>query len=166
MSSADPQIVEFGPYRVIGMSCVSKNENGEFSRLWDAPDGFLARKAEVQTASAGHALFGLCRCVPGVTDGSFQYIAAAPATRKAAVPEGVVEASIAGCTYAGFQVSSLAEISQAWAQTGAWMEAHPEWEPYCGPDGCDCENHPSFELYPPDFCEKGELFVFVPLRKK
>jgi len=164
--SEDVKIVEFGPYRAIGMGCVAKNEHGEFADLWMRESGFLKRMHEID-ALPGIGSFGLCRCAPGVTDGSFEYIAALPAKPDAPVPEGMVEAPIPAGTYAVFTAPSLAEIPQTWSATQAWMASHPEWKSYCEPTdtGCDCIDHPNFELYPPGFNGENELFIYIPLRK-
>lgn len=159
-----PQLVEFGPYRVIGTRCVSKNENGEFSAMWEKD--FLPRLREIAALPGADFLVGLCRCLPGVTDGSFEYIAAMPAAADAPIPEGMVEAQIAAATYAVFPVAGLANIMQAWGELGPWLESHPEWEGYCTPAGCDCETHPGFELYPATFSQDGKLFIYLPVRKK
>lgn len=165
--AAEPQVVEFGPYRIIGMRYAGKNENGEIPALWDREGGFIARMGEIKTPPANAGVcFGLCRCLPGVTDGSFEYIAALPAAADAPVPDGMVEARIAAGAYAAFPVPSLAGLMEAWNTTGAWMAAHPEWEACCGPGGCDCANHPCFELYPPGFDGQGGLFIYVPVRRR
>jgi predicted transcriptional regulator YdeE len=164
-------MVQYGPLRVIGMSYIGPNQNGEVPALWDGPDGFIARFGEVVSPpeatygdSGRHPAFGMCRCVPGATDGTFEYIAAAPATADAAVPGGMVEARIPEATYAAFEVPSLAEIGPGWEAAMAWMGGHPEWTGYCWSESCDCASHPCFELYPPEFGEDGRLFIYMPVR--
>jgi len=159
-----PRLVEFGPYRVIGARYAGKNEHGEMTALWERD--FLPRMGEVEMLAGTPCAFGLCRCLPGATDGSFEYIAAVPAPADAPIPAGMVEARIAAATYAVFPVAGLAAVMEAWGAIGPWLEAHPEWEGYCGPDGCDCATHPGFELYPPTFSADGKLFIYVPVRKK
>lgn len=161
-----PQIVEFGPFRVIGMSYKGKNENKEITELWGGPNGFITRVKEVETPETTDFSVGLCRCIPGVTDGSFEYIAGLPAKDDAPIPNGMVEANIAFGTYAVFPVESLDVLGDAWPKAYTWFESHPEWEGYCTPEKCDCENHPSFELYPADFGKDGKLFIYIPIHKK
>ncbi|MCE5198914.1 MAG: GyrI-like domain-containing protein [Armatimonadota bacterium] len=163
---AEPQIVEFGPYRVIGMRYAGKNENAEIKAMWDGENGFLSRMSEIDTTSGECMSFGLCRCIPGVTDGSFEYIAALPANPDALVPEGMVEASIGAATYAVFTVPSLGEISQVWTESMAWLAAHPNWDGYCNETACECADYPGFELYPADFGVTGKLFLYMPVRPK
>jgi len=161
-AAKEPQIVEFGPYRVIGMRYAGKNAQDEVKALWET---FFPRMGEVERpAGCGYA-FGLCRCLPGVTDGSFEYIAALPATPEAPMPEGMVEAPVAAASYVAFPVPSLAVIKQAWDALGPWIAAHPEWEPYCGLTACQCPTHPTFELYPPDYTG-GAFFIYMPVRRK
>lgn len=169
-AATEPQVVEFGPYRVIGMRYVGKNEQGEIPAMWGGETGFVARMGEIKTPAGCPCIsFGLCRCLPGATDGSFEYIAALPATPDAPIPAGMVEARIAGGSYVAFPVASLAELMPAWGQLGAWLAAHPEWQAYCGDPvakTCDCENHPTFELYPAQFATDGKLFIYMPIRPR
>lgn len=161
MANPAYELVEFGPYRVIGCRCAGKNENGEFSLLWG---DFLQRMPEVVKPEGADFSVGLCRCLPGVSDGSFEYIAAVPATADAPVPAGMVEVQVAAATYVVFPIASLADIMRGWEQVGPWLESHPEWEGYCGPAGCDCATHPSFELYPSTFPQDGKLYIYMPVR--
>lgn len=158
----EPQIVEFGPYRVIGMSYVGKNAQGEIPAMWGQ---FGPRMGELHEGPCQGA-FGLCRCAPGAGEGAFEYLAAAPVEAGTAVPEGMVEAAIPASTYVVFQVPNLEAIHQAWEACGAWMQSHPEWEGYCQPtaEGCDCIANPSFEYYPPNWNPQAELFIYMPVR--
>ena len=158
----EPQIVEFGPYRVIGMSLIGKPESMDFSGLWQKLHprwGEIASLPEV-------GFFGVCRCIPGVTDGSFEYIACLPVADDAAVPEGMVEAQIGKATYAAFEIDGLAQVSAGYEAAGKWIAEHPSWESCCCEGNCDCAHFPWFELYPPDFHPQGKLFIYAPLRPK
>jgi predicted transcriptional regulator YdeE len=161
--SLEPQIIEFGPYRVIGIARVAKG-GPDCKAAWDAPDGFLAHMDEITTECEGFSV-GICRCLPGVTDGSFEYIAARPVQLQATIPDGMAEVQLGGGTYLVFPVASLTEISQAWPYAISWLESHPEWTPFCGKEGCDCAHYPSFELYPPEFDGNGPLYLYFPVRK-
>lgn len=161
----EPQIAEFGPCRVIGMSAAAKT-GPDCAGLWHGPQGVIARLGEIEAAAGeGHpASFGLCRCLPGVTDGSFEYLAGIMATPASKVPKGMVEAHIPAGRYAVFTVQGLHQIGQAWEASRAWLAAHPEWESFCSPEQCDCATHPAFEFYPPEFPGSGKLFIYVPIR--
>jgi predicted transcriptional regulator YdeE len=161
--SSEPRIEQFGPVRVIGLSCKGKNENGEFSALWEK---FIPRHCEITTPKDMHLFLGICRCIPGRTDGSFEYIAALSAAEDASVPEGMMVLQIPKCSYVVFPVRNLKEIMQAWQGTRGWLEAHPEWKTYCGPNQpCDCAHYPCFELYPPEFNGTNGLFIYIPVHK-
>ncbi|HEY3376286.1 MAG TPA: effector binding domain-containing protein [Armatimonadota bacterium] len=162
--NAVPQLVEFGPYRVIGTRYAGKNEHNEIPTMWQRD--FLPRMQEVVKADGADFSVGLCHCLPEVRDGSFEYIAAVPTTADAPIPAAMVETRIAAATYIAFPVASLAELKQAWELLAPWLEAHPEWEGYCTPNGCDCATHPGFELYPATFGVDGKLFIYLPVRKK
>ncbi len=163
-SASEPRFIEFGPYRVIGVGRVAKG-SPDCVAAWDDGSGFIARMGEVEPSEGADFLVGMVRCIPGVTDGSFQYIAARPAKPDAAIPSGMIEALIAAGTYAVFPINGLAELGPGWGRAIAWLEAHPEWLTYCNKDGCDCANHTSFEFYPPSFGEDGKMFIYFPVRK-
>ena len=157
------EIVEFGPYRIIGASCVGKNENREVPELWERE--FMPRMGEIQKPGT-YAGFGVCRCVPGFTDGTFEYIAAVEANADAPEPEGMMAVEIPHGEYAEFPVPHLSEIKHAWRSAAEALGASADWEAYCGPAGCECAAHPCFEYYPPDFENDDPLFVYIPVRRK
>ncbi len=161
-TSSEPRIIEFGPYRVIGLGRVVKG-GADCPAVWDGEGGFIARMDEVQPGA--DFLVGICRCVPGATDGSFEYIAARPAKPGAPVPKDMVEVPIPAGAFAVFSVAGIANLGPAWGQAHARLAALPGWQTYCNEDGCDCANHPAFELYPPDFTMEGEMFLYFPVRR-
>ena len=161
--AVEPLIIEFGPCRTIGIRYAGKNENNEIPQVWDKQ--LIPRMGEIRTPPNGGAAFGICRCIPGATDGSFEYIAAVETAPEAPVPAGMVAVDIPACQYAAFPVESLEQIKTVWEGTGAWFEANPGFEPFCGPNGCDCANHPGFEYYPPNW-DMGSLFVYLPVADK
>ena len=156
------QIATLGPYRAIGVHAFTRNENHEATELWKQ---FLPREREIERSQPGCA-FGLCRCIPGATDGSFEYIAAFAATADAPLPENMMAVDIPRCEYAVFPVADLSEVRQVWRAAAKAFTTSGEWEPYCGPAGCDCANRPSFEYYPPEFRGSGPLFVYIPVKPK
>lgn len=163
--SKNVEIIEFGPYRVIGMRYIGKNENGEIPALWGGENGFIKRAAEIaKSENIEKIAFGLCRCIPDVTDGTFEYIAAVPVSEDAQIPTDMVEVMIPAGTYAAFPIESLNALD--FEQLGTWLELHPEWDGFCTPTGCDCATHPNFEMYPETFCTDGKLFIYMPIRKK
>ncbi len=159
-----PSFLEFGPHRVIGIAKVAQGPP-DCVAAWDGPNGLIARLGEIEPAEGADFLVGICRCLPGVTDGSFEYIAARPAKPEAVIPDGMIEATINTSAFAVFSVAGLSELSSAWGQAMAWLEAHPEWQTYCNKDACDCANHASFELYPATFPNDGKLFLYFPVKK-
>lgn len=159
---SEPTIVSFGSYRVIGTQYVGKNENNEIPAMWDKV--FLPRMKEIKIPDGVHFCFGICRCIPGATDGSFEYIAAVPVTQDAPVPDGMVDASIPFGEYLAIPVRDLSEIHQAWCHSGDWFSDHPEWTGYCNEEGCDCAQHPGFEFYPPEFDGNGPLYIYIPIQ--
>lgn len=134
--------------------------------MWADENGFMARVGEIQVRDGQISYYGLCRCAQGAEKGAFEYIAAAPASDSAPVPEGMMEVIIPSGSYVAFPVAGLDVIGQAWQQTMEWFTANPEQKGFCdgNPNGCGCIATPSFELYPPSFNEDGKLFIYIPIQ--
>lgn len=164
-ASREPQILEYGPQRLIGLSRICKTSE-DCKNVWADETGFMKRAQEIAAPAGQTPDFGLCRCATGAEMGAFDYAAAVPAPDGADLPEGMIEIVIPAGTYAAFPVAGLSEIGQAWGETGEWLASHPEWQGFCygNPSGCGCVAHPSFEFYPPGFDERSGLFVYIPLQ--
>jgi predicted transcriptional regulator YdeE len=156
------EVIEFGPTRGVGVAMQAVGGGGDFAGLWT--QRLLPRGGEIARPEGGVA-FGVCRCVPGATDGTFEYVALLEATAEAAVPAGMIAIDIPRGHYMVFAVTSYAELGAAWRKVPDALAAHPEWQPYCGPDGCECATHPSFEYYPWDPEHTGRAYIYVPVRK-
>jgi len=153
----------FGPFRAIGVRYTGKNENQEVTKLWDA---FLPRHSAIGMPESAPA-FGVCRCLPGVKDGAFEYVAAFAARPDAPLPEGMMAVEIPRGDYFVYRFDSLAECKQAWEKAAGALAADPAWTGYCnGPDDCQCATHPCFEYYPPEYCGSGPAYVYLPVRHK
>lgn len=163
MSQGRVEIKEFGPYRIIGLSYTGKNENKEVFQLWERQ--FMPRRHEIDMPERPGA-FGICRCVPGAKDGTFEYVAAVEAKLGAAPPEGMVAVDIPRGDYVVIPVSGLGEVRQAWSTVPEKLSRFTEWEPYCGPGGCECATHPCFEYYTPEFDDGGPMFLYIPVKRK
>jgi predicted transcriptional regulator YdeE len=163
-SDTEPRIVEFGPDRLIGVSRVCKT-SADCHEAWEGENSFMARAGEIQAREAQTPYYAVCRCAKGAEPGAFEYVAAVPAAEGAPVPEDLVEVVLPAGTYAEFLVAGLGDIGRVWGYTGEWLAAHQEWKGFCdgNPDGCECVDHPSFELYPPGY-DGGELFIYAPIR--
>lgn len=159
-----PEIIRFGPCRIIGVRYEGKNEQGEIVKLWD--EQLLPRIDEIGRPAEPGGSFGLCRCLPDATDGSFEYIAAVQASSAAPVPRGMVEAAVPEGEFAVFKVPSVAVVQEAWSDAMEWVLASDRWAAYCVPGNCDCATRASFEYYPPDFGGEGSFYIYVPVRTK
>ena len=162
MPQSSLQIVEFGPVRAIGMAMRGLPGKSDFAGFWQK--GFGSRMGEIQHPK-GCMMFGVCRCIPGATDGTFEYVAMMEATADAPVPAGMVEIVLPRCTYAAFAVESYAKFHEAWVGSREALLGQKEWKKFCGPDGCECATHPAFEYYPPDSYKTGKAWVYKPVRK-
>jgi predicted transcriptional regulator YdeE len=153
-------VVEFGPTRGIGLAMLAKAGVSDFHGLWEKQ--LVPRKGEIARPEKGVA-FGICRCVPGKTDGTFEYIALFEASAGAPVPDGMVAVHIPRANYAVFPAKSYSELGAIWKSVPTSLAANPKWEPYCGAKGCRCATHPSFEYYPHDPEHTGRALVYVPV---
>jgi len=161
LSMNSSNIIEYGPVRAIGIACVAKNENQEFSRLWS--EKLMPRTSEIKRTK-NSAAFGVCRCVPGRTDGAFEYLAVVEVTSDATIPVGMVDYVIPKCHYLVVEVANLSEVMKGWEEAMSLATDLDDWVPYCGPNGCDCATAASFEYYPADFRIDGPFQIYIPLK--
>lgn len=157
------QIVTFGPHRAIGMRYTGKAEKKELTELWEK---FIPHACGESAPLMQGGCVGVCRCVPGKTDGTMDYVAAFLAKPGASVPSGMVEVDLPAGDYAVFPVPELDQCQAVWQSSYAQLEAS-EWVPYCtGPEACDCANHPSFEHYPPEYRGCGPFSIYISVKRK
>lgn len=164
---SQPKMVEFGPVRVIGVSYIGQNKNNEIPTLWEQQ--IIPRVGEIKPGDLKSA-FGICRCVPDAPpspDGyTFEYIGGLDAAAGAPVPAGMKSVDIPRGHYIVIEIPNLKEVKNAWMSLGQVVASFPEWQAFCGPQGCQCATHPSFEYYPPNFTAEKPLFLYVPVEKK
>lgn len=155
------QILEFGPFRAAGLAYRGKNESSEIPQLWDRLVPHIHELAEPETG-----FFGICRCIPGVKDGTFEYIAAMQPRAGAVLPEGFVEVEIPRGVYAVYGAEGLEKVKETWMEAGRKTGELKEWVGYCGAEGCECATHPGFEYYRPGYPGCGRLEILLPVRRK
>jgi predicted transcriptional regulator YdeE len=157
------QTITFGPYRALGMSYTGRNENNEIQKIWEQ---FIPKLCGQYASLNKGGSVGICRCAPGKTDGTFEYVAALLAAPDTAVPDGLVAVEIPQGDYAVFTVPEVDQCKTAWESSFAAL-AGSEWTSYCnGPDNCQCAAHPSFEFYPPDYRGCGPFSLYIPVKRK
>ncbi len=159
-SNGEFQVVEFGPLRGIGLAMQVKDDAGDFGGLWQQQ--LFPRAGEVVRPAQAGAM-GVYRCVPGATDGTFEYLALLEATADAPVPAGMLALNLPRTHYAVFPVAGLAALGAAWARTSALLEAQKVWLPYCGRQGCRCAECPAFEYHAWDSRTTGKVLIYVPV---
>ncbi len=164
--SFESRMDRFGAKRIIGTSIVTDNANGEIPALW-ADDNFQALLKQIISPLEGAPCYGVCRCVEGVTNGKYEYIAAVEATADAAIPEGMIECTIPEADYLIITVPGLENIKKAWEYVyNTWFPANPEWRGYCDDQGCECTSYPTFEYYTDEFFVTNCSYIYVPIRKR
>ena len=88
----------------------------------------------------------------------FDYWAAMPAPEGLPLPEGMRQIELPAGLYAGCEVSSLAQLGEAYCYLyEAWPKTVKEYALNM--------QAPSFEYYDQRFCESGALEVYVPVLK-
>lgn len=153
-----PELKQFGPYRVIGMSCTDQNYSG----VWQA---FLPRAGEIKSRSEDALALGMSRCLP---DDRQEYIAAITVTADCAVPDGMIEAPVGDSTYAVITVKGIGEIGRGWSAMHKWLGETREWKSYCERDengDCGCKDYPCFEIYAADHEQTNEIHIMVPVKR-
>ena len=151
-------VVESGPRRGIGLGMRVEGDQPDFAGLWQKQ--VFPRAAEIVRPPQAAAL-GVCRCIPG----SFEYLALLEATADAPVPAGMIAVQLPRAHYAVFEVNGLAALGTAWRRIPDAVAAQTTWQPYCGPQGCECATHPSFEYHAWDSDRTGKILIYVPVRR-
>ena len=90
----------------------------------------------------GVKYFGVCRCLPGVKDGTWEYLATVEVPAGTRAPEGLKEVDIPRGEYLVGDVASLKEIGAAWQTVPKAAAELKGYGTYCGPSGCECAQHP------------------------
>lgn len=162
MSTTAPAIRTFGPYHTVGLSYIAGNGNVDFPGVWDR----LMKQIIGVLPTEGVRYFGVCRCLPGVKDGTWEYLATIQVPAGTKAPAGLKEVDIPRGAYLVGEVASLKEIGAAWQSLPKTAAEMKDYGTYCGPAGCECAQHPSFELYESDFSKTGKLAVYVPLKPR
>ncbi len=151
-----------GPFRAIGVRRIAKNQNEGMEQLWRE---FVPNCGAI-SMPPDSAAFGICRCIPGVKDGSYEYIAAFQATDAGPVPEGMTEVQIPRGEYLVHRFHSDDGYLKGGQAAVAALNADPSWKGFCnGPDDCQCAAHPCFEYYPPEFRGSGPVYIYLPVQR-
>ena len=152
------ELKKIAPFKVVGLLYEGKNEHGEISKLWDA---FNRRGNELCPASTKE-VYGVCRMIPGVTDGSFEYVAGVRRENLSHLPAGTVVREVPACTVAVFRHFGAADTLHDTYQKiyGEWLpsSAYQPLEP-----GFDMEVYnEEFTFFAPD----SVMYIYVPVRPK
>ncbi|WP_322508733.1 GyrI-like domain-containing protein [Anaerolinea sp.] len=92
----NPKIVERPAFTMLGYRYQGKNEHQEIAAMWEQ---FLSRMGEIHTTNPLES-FGVCRMVPGLPPGEFEYIAGLEVDDDHPVPEGMVKLTLPAARYA------------------------------------------------------------------
>jgi predicted transcriptional regulator YdeE len=145
------------------MSYTGRNENNEIQGLWEQ---FMPKLCGEYAPLIKGGCVGVCRCVPGKTDGSFEYVAALLAEPDASVPGDLVAVDIPQGDYAVFTIPEVDQCKTV-EESAFPSLAASGLASYCnGPDDCQCAAHPCFEFYPPEYQGRGPFFFYVPVKRK
>jgi predicted transcriptional regulator YdeE/DNA-binding transcriptional MerR regulator len=151
----EPKIVTRPAFKVIGMSYVGKNEQGEIGQMWGV---FNQRAGEVKNIN-GKEAFGLCfSTVEGPSrPGEFEYVAGFEVDNDQNIPEGMVYREVPSYKYALFthhgKLDTLGETYQYIYNT--WL---PQSDLQAHPDKFD------MEVYTEDFLmdsDDSKFYIYV-----
>lgn len=154
--TAQPVFNELGALKLAGIRYEGKNQNGEIPMMWDV---FLPRVHEIvpNFAAQGAMLYGVCRDLPGATDGSFEYLAAAEVASFDHLPQGFEGWDVPAHLYAVLPVHGLSQIMEVCNYFyKQWLPASQEYE---------MDGMLMLEVYPPGFAEQ-KLDLFFPVKHK
>ena len=161
----EPKFVTKDEFIVVGMECISKNENGEFGQLWGE---FLGRMNEIENRVSSCGCYGLCGCGPDCDpekgeckcdEAGFRYMACVEVSNAEKIPAGMVTETVPGAKYAVFtHVGGLDKLHDTYNNIyQSWLSNSG-----CEVAGCFC-----FELYDERFNptgENSELDIYVPVK--
>jgi predicted transcriptional regulator YdeE len=148
-----PERIEtLGPFLVVGMPYLGKNEHGEIAAMWEV---FNRRVGEIKHSDPNaHVAYGVCSPNP---QGLVDYVAALPVTSLDDIPAGMKGLEVPAQTYVVEEAHGLKDIMGAYDRIlHHWLPASG-YEPGGGPD---------FELYPATW-ENAEstLYIYFPVKK-
>lgn len=161
----EPKFVTKDDFQVIGMECISKNENGEFSRLWC---DFIGRMGEVKNNNRPGVAYGICSCGPECKPEEcickcevvgFSYMACVEVSNADQAPSGMVAKTIPTSKYAVFtHKGSLDKLSNTYNYIYTTWLQNSDYEQ----SGFYC-----FELYDNRFNpsdENSEIDIYLPIK--
>jgi predicted transcriptional regulator YdeE len=155
-TTAQPTFKELGALKLAGIRYEGRNQNGEIPMMWDV---FLPRVHEIvpEFAAHGAVLYGVCRDLPGATDGSFEYLAAAEVAAFDHLPQGFIGWDVPAHLYVALPVqglSKLGEVINYFYQQ--WLPASQDYE---------MDGMLMMEVYPPGFADE-KLDLYFPVKHK
>lgn len=161
----EPRFVTRDEFKVVGLQCISKNENDEFGRLWG---DFIGRMDEVKNRVGQCVCYGMCECGPecdpekGVCkceEVGYKYTACVEVSDANEVPAGMITETIPAKKYAVFtHKGCLSKLSDTFSQI------YQTWLPG---SGCELSGSFGFELYDDRFNpigENSEIDIYVPIK--
>jgi len=151
----DIRFVTKPAFTVVGLAYHGKNENSEISQMW----GEFNQKA-TPAMQKQDTFYGVCKMVPGLPEGHFEYVAGTELPEGAAIPEGMITRRIPEYRYAVFAHRGGMETLR---QT--YQNIYSVWMPEAGlkpvEDGLDMEVYTEeFD----DFSEKSVFYIYVPVQ--
>lgn len=160
----EPKFITRDAFKIVGLEVISKNENGEFGRLWEE---FIGRAGEVKNARQG-ICYGLCSCGPecepekGICkcgETGFSYMAGIEVSEAENIPAGMVAKTVPASKYAVFtHVGSLDKLKDTYdyiLQT--WLKE----------SGYELTGSSCFELYDERFnpsSDDSEIDLYMPVK--
>lgn len=151
----DIRFVELPAFTVVGMAYHGKNQNNEIAQMWGE---FNRRYKEIEISDDA-ACYGVCRMLPELPQGEFEYVAGWTTRADAPVPEGMVKRSVPALRYAVFAHRGAAEGLRE-----TYRKIYEEWLPQAGLKplelGLDMEVYTEeFKFFTPE----SVMYIYVPV---
>lgn len=161
----EPKFVTRDEFKVVGMECISKNENDEFGQLWG---DFFKRIGEVKHDNWRGVCYGLCECGPeckpeeGICkceELGYNYMACVELSDTDQIPAGMIAKTIPVSKYAVFtHKGSLKTLNDT------FNHIYHIWLPS---SGAELAGSFGFELYDERFnpaSDDSEIDIYVPVK--
>jgi len=152
------ELKKIAPFKVVGLLYQGKNEHQEISSLWNE----FNRRGNELCPAATKEVYGVCRMIPGITDGSFEYVAGVSREDLSHLPTGTVIREVPACTVAVFR-----HIGAAATLHDTYQKIYSEWLPSSSfqplEPGFDMEVYnEEFTFFAPG----SVMYIYVPVKPK
>jgi len=152
------ELKKIAPFKVVGLLYQGKNEHQEIHSMWNE---FNRRGNELCPAETKE-VYGVCRMIPGSTDGSFEYVAGVRREDLSHMPAGTVIREVPACTVAVFRhIGAVETLHDTYQKIYSELLPSSSYQPL--EPGFDMEVYnEEFTFFAPD----SVMYIHVPVKPK